>query len=31
MRLLADGESAPASGSEGYLVMIDPTSTLLSS
>jgi hypothetical protein len=30
MRLLADGEAAPAGGSEGFLVMLDKNSTLLS-
>jgi hypothetical protein len=31
MRLLADGEPAPSGGSEGFLVMLDKNSTLLSS
>lgn len=31
MRPLADGEPAPAGGSEGFLVMLDKSSTLLSS
>jgi hypothetical protein len=31
MRLLADGEPAPSDGSEGFLVMLDKNSTLLSS
>jgi hypothetical protein len=31
MRLLADGEPAPAGGNEGFLVMLDKNSALLSS